>query len=246
MNTNILREVGLTENETKVYSALLRLGPSSVNKLYEETGIYRRNIYDVLNKLIEKGLATNIIEKKKKIYSPKSPQRIITYLQEQKKLIEEKERLVQKELPELIRKFAARRSHIEAELYRGKEAIKTLIDDTLNYKEVLFIGAGGFITDKLPFYWKVYNKKRIKLGIKWRALAIDEMRQKPIVRENLFEFRFLPKHLSGPPNVIWIYGENVANVLWLDIPIAFVLNKREIANSYKKYFRFLWDNIAKD
>lgn len=245
MHSEVLREIGLTENEIKVYLALLNLGASPVNKIYEETGVHRRNIYDVLNKLIEKGLVTTIIEKKKKIFHPITPHRIITYLEEQKSLIEEKEKLVKKELPTLIEKFNNITSSMEAEIYRGKEGVKTLIDDTLNYKEVLFIGGGGFVTDKFPLYWVGYNKKRIKLGIRWKTVSIQEMRGKPITKEKLIEAKFLPKELTGPPNVIWIYGNKVANILWLETPLAFVVNDKEMAESYRKYFYFLWNKVAK-
>jgi len=53
MNLEILRKIGLSEGEIKIYSALVDEGLSSINKIHEKTGIERRNIYDILNKLIE-------------------------------------------------------------------------------------------------------------------------------------------------------------------------------------------------
>ena len=53
MTLEILRKIGLSEGEIKVYNALLDLGTSSLNQIHEKTGIERRNIYDILNKLIE-------------------------------------------------------------------------------------------------------------------------------------------------------------------------------------------------
>ena len=241
----LLTEIGLTENESKIYTALLDKGALPVNRIYEETGIHRRNIYDLLNKLISKGLVTFVIENKKKVFQATNPKRIITFLEEQKRLIEEKEEIARRKLPEMERKFAAKTSSIEAEIYRGYDGIKTIWDDTLNYKEALMIGSGGFGYDRMPRYWIVFNRKRLKLGVRWKQLAIENLRNSPQVKEKLIETKFLPKELTGPPNVIWIYGNKVTNILWLETPIAFVINDKEIAESYRKYFHFLWNKVAK-
>ena len=58
MDTKILKEIGLTDTEIKIYLALLSLGATSAGKIVEDTGIYRKNLYDALNKLIEKGLTS--------------------------------------------------------------------------------------------------------------------------------------------------------------------------------------------
>ena len=65
MELEYLRKIGLTSGEIKVYSAVLEIGASSLNKIHEKTGIERRNIYDILNKLIEKGLVSYVIERGK-------------------------------------------------------------------------------------------------------------------------------------------------------------------------------------
>ena len=241
-----LTQIGLSENESKVYMALLDNGPLPVNRMHEETGIDRRNIYDVLNKLISKGLVTFAIENKKRIFQITSPKRIMLFLEEQKQHINDKKKIASKILSKLERKFEARTSSVEAEIYRGYEGIKTIWEDTLNYKEAMMIGAGGFGYDRMPRYWIAFNRKRIKRGIRWKELVIERMRNHPMLKEKLIESKFLPKELTGPPNVIWIYGNKVTNILWLETtPIAFVVNDKEIAESYRVYFKFLWDKVAK-
>ena len=66
MDLNQLKELGLSKGQISVYSAVLELGISSLNKIQEKTGIERRNIYDILNKLIEKGLISYTVEKGKR------------------------------------------------------------------------------------------------------------------------------------------------------------------------------------
>ena len=59
--------MGLTETELNVYRALLRMGMSLAADVIKSAQIHRATAYDVLNRLMEKGLASYIIKNKKKI-----------------------------------------------------------------------------------------------------------------------------------------------------------------------------------
>lgn len=242
MTKETLMDIGLTEKEAEVYLILFELGPSPVNKIYEKTGTQRRNIYDLLNKLIEKGLVTYIIENKKKYFQPKDPNRLKNYIDEQKEKLEQKKEELSKDIIRLKRKFNNKISYQEAEIYRGSEGIKTILLDCLNSKEVYFIGATGFVGEKMPYFWPHYNKKRIQKKIVWKLLLNVEAKDKPITRSKFYDYKVLPKDLSGP-NVIYIYDDKVANVLWSEPPISFVIKDKHIAENYRKYFRYLWKTL---
>ena len=242
MNTKILKEIGLTDTEIKVYLALLSLGATSAGKVFSDTGIHRRNLYDTLNKLVNKGLVTYVKENKIKFFQAKNPENLINYIEEQKSEIEEKKKETQGLIPELKSKFNSLKPEIEAEIYRGEEGIKTILKECLNYNEVLFIGATGDVENRLPYFWPQYNKKREKLKCKWKLLLVHESKDKSITKSKYYEYKILPKILSGL-NVIYIYGDYVANVLWLEKPLAFVTKHKELAKNYRKYFDYLWENI---
>lgn len=242
MQKQILREIGLTETEIKVYLALLSLGTTSAGKIVEKTGTHRKNLYDALNKLIEKGLVSYVKENKIKFFQAKDPENLERYLNEKKSKIDEKKQELKNFLPELKEKFNSLDPEIESEIYRGEEGIKTILKECLNYKEVLFIGATGDVENRLPYFWPQYNKKREKLKCKWKLLLVYESRNKKLTKSKYYEYKVLPKILSGL-NVIYIYGDHVANVLWLEKPIAFVVKHKELANNYRKYFDYLWKNV---
>src|SRR3989338_4257999 len=98
MNTSVLKKIGLTDTEIKIYVELLSIGATSAGKIVEETGIYRKNLYDALNKLIEKGLVTYVIENKIKFFQPKNPESLINYLEEKKAQIDERKKEIQKSI----------------------------------------------------------------------------------------------------------------------------------------------------
>jgi len=242
MNTKILKEIGLTETEIKVYLSLLTIGATSAGKIVEETGVYRKNLYDSLNKLIEKGLVSYVIENKIKIFQAKKPDNLEKYLDEKKAKIEEQKLEIQNSIIELNSLYKKAPAEIESEIYRGTEGIKTILKECLNYKEVLFIGATGDVENRLPYFWLQYNKKREKLKCNWKLLLVHEAKNKPITKSKYYEYKVLPEILSGL-NVIYIYGDYVANVLWLEKPIAFVIKHKTLSNNYKKYFDYLWRTI---
>jgi sugar-specific transcriptional regulator TrmB len=242
MDTEILRKIGLTESEIRIYLSLLKSGATTAGKIVEDTSLYRKNLYDSLNKLIDKGLITFVIENKIKVFQAKNPENLEKYLDEKKAKIEEQKKEINKSINELSLLYKQAPKEIESEIYRGTEGIKTILKECLNYKEVLFIGATGDVENRLPYFWTQYNKKREKLQCKWKLLLVYEAKNKPITKSKYYEYKILPEILSGL-NVIYIYGDYVANVLWLEKPVAFVIKHKTLANNYRTYFDYLWKNM---
>ena len=63
-----LKEAGLTDNESKVYLALIDLGPSLAGQIARKTGMHRRTVYDTIEMLIEKGLIGYIQKNNRKLF----------------------------------------------------------------------------------------------------------------------------------------------------------------------------------
>ena len=62
MDIELLKEVGLTEGEIKVYLALFKIGASSTGPIVKEAKIHSSKVYPILDRLIEKGLVSFIKE----------------------------------------------------------------------------------------------------------------------------------------------------------------------------------------
>ncbi len=242
MNFQLLREIGLSEVEVKVYCSLLSLGSTSAGKIIQDTNLHRKNTYDALNRLIEKGLVTYVVEQHRKYFQAKDPENLLRFLEEKKNKLTTQQREIERELPLLKQQFLTLPHEIVSEIYRGLEGIKTILKECLNAKEVLFIGATGAVEDRLPYFWPQYNKEREKKKVLWKLLLVHEAQNKPITKSKYYQYKILPKILSGP-NVIYIYGETIANVLWLEKPVAFVIKHKALAESYRKYFNYLWKTI---
>lgn len=61
----LLKFMGLTQSEARLYLALVSLGPSEYRSLIGETGIGYRKIHSLLKKLVSKGFAESTMERPK-------------------------------------------------------------------------------------------------------------------------------------------------------------------------------------
>ena len=57
-----LEKLGLNKNEAKVYFGLLKKGQATASELVKSVGVHRNIIYDNLEKLIDKGLVSYVVE----------------------------------------------------------------------------------------------------------------------------------------------------------------------------------------
>jgi len=223
-----LKEAGLTLNESKVYNALLDLGPSLAGQIARRSGLHRRTVYDTTEMLIKKGLVGYILENHRRLFKAENPERLI-------ELIEEKRNLLEPVVEGLRFKYNKTREKEETNFYKGRNGLKSVFEEQLKEKEILILGANENASDILKFYFKWYNQKRRKKKIKTRVIASSKsMRRIPSA-----EVRFLPEKYNNPV-AINIYGNKTAIILWAARPMAIVIKNKEITEGYKKYFELMW------
>lgn len=244
MNLEVLKKLNISEGEIKVYSALLEIGVSSINKIHEKVGIDRRNIYDILNKLIERGFVSYSEENGKRNFKISNPDKILSYIEEKKSSLEEIKKEISTLIPEIQSFFNSKKDESFTEIFKGSEGMKAVWDDMLNYDTIYWIGSGMYVPDRFPAFWKDWNKRRMKRGVKSYHLFRYEKRKES--SKNMFtSAKFLPKEFSGNPTVTVIYGNKVAQMLFGESILVFVIQNKELAENYKLYHKYLWNKVAK-
>ena len=112
-----LVRTGLSKNEAKVYLTLLKLGKATAVEITRMSKVHRVNVYDVLERLIEKGLIGTVIQAKKKIYEVASPEHLIY-------LLKEKEEALDKVMPQLKAEFKEKKEKQQVYGKRTKKSKK--------------------------------------------------------------------------------------------------------------------------
>lgn len=223
-----LKEAGLTENEGKVYLALIDLGPSLAGQISRKIGIHRRTVYDTTEMLIKKGLVGYILKNNRRMFQASSPQKFLA-------ILKEKQEALAPIVKELEQRHNKTKEKEETNFYKGKEGLKAVFEEQLQSKEILILGASPKAYEILKFYFKWYDKARKEKKIKARIIATD----RKIKRIPLAEIRYLPEKYSNPTSVN-IYGDKVAIILWATQPLAIVIKNKEISEGYRNYFELMW------
>jgi len=245
MDVSVLREAGLTEGEAKVYLALLELGSATTGPIVKKSGVARCIVYELLDKLAQKGLATYVIKEKTKHFQAASPSGILDYLEERKKKIEESSRKIEDLLP----KFMALQKSAEpaeARVYLGFRGMISAHEGTHQRlskgDEYLSIGVPEEQPEHYHSYWKRDHLRRIKEGIRCRLLFHPKADRKTLKNRNSFkgcEARYMPFEVNTP---VWITTYNDITVLFMisKNPVALEVTNQEIADSFRAYFEDMW------
>lgn len=231
----VLKDIGLSEGEIKVYLALLKLGSVPASKIKEETKLHRTTIYDFVEKLLNKGLINYVVKNNIKYYKATHPNKLLEF-------IKEKEENVKGILPALTKLAEFKKEEIKVEVYKGVEGFKTVLNDLLRIGEdmVAFGVDEVKFKERFPLLMKQYFKKEEDRGINERLLTSEDTEF--IFKKKTTNYRFVPKEFFNPTPTI-VYGNKIAIIIWEPLTIILIENP-ELADSYKKYFEMLW-KIAK-
>lgn len=241
-----LQQCGLSQNEAKVYFALLELGEARVGEIAKKISINERNVYDSARRLIDKGLVFFILGAGETIYAPVDPGKL-------SELIEEKENALTEIMPELQNRLIKKQGRSEAYIYRDIDGFKQFFRDFLRIgKNMHTIGAKLSWLDPAvrPFTEHALKEAR-KKKMRFTVLFDAEVKEKAIkeLKSVYGVHRFLPKEYSSE-SAINIFGDYVvtfsgASILKLEKDLTiFLIRDAEVANHYREWFNFMWENCA--
>ncbi len=245
MYTELFEDVGLSPNEAKIYETLLSLGECGVSKISVKANIHRRNIYDALNRLIEKGLVFRVFQKGEQTFQAVHPQKLF-------EVIHAKEQKLKNVLPQLTHLYETIPSDEAAFIYRGVEGFKNYMRDLVRVgEETLFLGAKAlwFSPQVDQTFLSEFIQTARRKKFQYYTIFDHRVQEQfpnaiPDVGGN---YKILPPKYSTP-GVVDIFGDYVVTFTSVDIAnfgedgTIFVMVNKELAESYRKWFWFIWDH----
>ncbi len=229
-----LQEAGLTGNEVKVYLELIKKGELTANQIAKNLGMDRTLAYTVLNHLIEKGHVSYTVKENKKVFSCSNPESLLNQIKVKASLIEGL-------IIELSKIKKTEQQQTEIRVYEGKEGIRTLINLALKEKEFCAFGSTGrayYVLYEMPAVYKQVIKSKIKV----RILGDRRYKGTEAFGFKGFEYRYLNIKSEATTT---IFGDYITIHLIKDKPIVFLIKSKDIAQSYKNYFEFMWKSAKR-
>jgi sugar-specific transcriptional regulator TrmB len=236
-----LIQLGLNENEAKVYIAALSLGATTILKLSKHSDIKRTTVYEVVDSLEKKGLMKKEIHGFKTLYSAEHPERLENSL-------ETKRALLVKVLPELEGKYHLKGTESSIKYYEGLNAIKNVYDDLLkDLKPHDFYYAVSNTAEwqglDNDYFMKSHVEKRVNLGATINLLFVDSetaQKRKRTERNYNENIRLLPKDTNIHVDMVITPYKLVMFQLHEPL-VALVLENKTMINTQKELFELLWN-----
>ncbi len=238
-----LKKFGLTEGEAKAYLALLKLGSSTVGPVVKESKISYSKVYEVLGRLLEKGIISYTMREKTKYFQAVEPNRLKEFLENKQKEIKDNLQILNQILPNL-EKISDKKENQFAEIFVGINGLKTAYEiflkdskrgDTFKY---FYVHEEKYSQIANDFYAKeflFFKQKGIKLkGIASRELKKSKHYNKP---PKFIQMKFVDFPL---PSTIDIYKNKVLITAWREKPFVYLITSKEIAENFENYFDTLW------
>lgn len=234
-----LKELGLTDNEVRIYLFLLKQGMANPSEISQKLGLHRGYVYDALERMQEKEVVNSILKDNKKYFQATSPENLVELL---KFRLESFKKIV----PDLTKLMEFKKEETKVELHRGKRVARTLIRDMLSTlrrdEEAYLIGIDEdrWINEVEPIYLRQYLNIIKSKNIREKIIIKTGGRR--LKNPNLY-YKELDKEYIGKTEQ-FIYKNKVA-ILILGTPYyLIIIEDKEIAETYRKQFNLLW-SIAK-
>lgn len=235
---SIVKNIGLGEKEARVYLASLELGSSNVANISHRARVNRVTAYDILEKLMAKGLVNSFTKGGVRFYDATDPAIIAADMKR-------RETDFREALPE-FKKLRGDAIHPRIRYFEGLEGIKAIYEDTLSSKtEILNYANSREIRAHWPEYDKDYVAARVKNNIYLRGIAPLDEHGKSVQSQDRSmhrEILLVPAAEFSFTNEINIYDDKVAIISYKDVPlIGMIIESVEIANTQRDIFKMAWE-----
>ncbi len=229
MKEEILKSLGLSDKEIKIYLSNLQLGTSLVQNIANFAGLNRTSAYDLLKSLEQKGFVSYTIQSGKRLYQATKPNKLID-------LLKEREELVKKILPELNFLSASVGKRPNVEIYTGKEGLKSIFENILaESKSFCCMASKEHLLRLFEFYLPHFVKRRKDKKINVRLIS-----ESPPI-DNKSPYKLIKKKIK---TATWLYDGKIAMIsLEEKQPIGILINEKNFFETHQMMFDLLWDNL---
>jgi len=234
-----LEDLGLSENESRVYFASLSLGSSTIQKIAKAAEIKRTTTYTVVESLQNKGLMNVNIEGLKKTFVAENPERLEV-------IVDQRKEKLHNQLPEFLSLYNLKGGESIVKYYEGKEAVKTVYESNLRdikpREEYMVISNSEKLFNLYGDWFPKFIERRGKLNINIRMILRNNetSREQKKYEKNFNQtIRFLPNETELMTNLV-VTPQRVL-IHQLDSPIiGIVIENKSAIQMQQQLFEILW------
>jgi sugar-specific transcriptional regulator TrmB len=246
MNKELLEEIGLTKSEINVYLALLELGSSSTGKIVDKSKASSSKIYEILDRLMQKGLVSFIIKSGVKYFEAADPSRIMDYMEEKESKIHKQKQSLKKIIPELELKKTLSKYKSEATVFKGIKGMETAFNDVfkvLKKGDVICTYVVGELDEQMNSFFTRHYQKRAEKDIKTRTIFSEAGRKWYDLRKHIknFEGKVVISQATSPATIVVYKNKTIIRMGNSDNLLNIMIENEFCAKSFLQQFEELWN-----
>ena len=240
MEETILQEIGLTQNESRVYLSLLKTKAASATVVAQESKIHRVNVYDTLEKLKERGLVSELTIGGKRIFSAANPENITN-------ILKEKEIKLKTILPQLQMNYVMQQKDYAINLYKGTNALRKRLLRFAEYNKPIY--AWGIPKNVVDVVGKTFVEEMHQQRVKrkqWMYHIYNSDAKERMTYLNTLPYtkaKYLPEIYDSPVETN-LCGDELLMIFPGEEIITVSIMNKALANAYEKYFWLLWEKTS--
>ena len=250
MDISILKKLGFSDKEIKVYLKLLEYGAISVRGLADVSGLNRGTTYDVLKKLQEEGLINYYEKDSKQRFVAEDPEKLLELLQSKQEELEKTKNKVKELIPQLrSMQEDGDNNTPSTKLHEGRVGIRLILDDLLStlenldekekeYRIYSAMDASRDINESYPDF----TQKRIVAGIRVKSISLAQGG----TLHGLDERRWLSTDEKSATFIL-VYAGKCAFISRdkAGAPVGVIIENRNLFDTQKIIFEELWKFLGK-
>jgi len=246
METNILVDLGLTQDEATIYNVLLEGGFMPARTVALRANLGRPLTYKILDDLIIK----NVVEKKDtggkiSLFAPVHPRELEKLLEKKRTDIENTKKALDESIGQMVSKYNLFIGKPNVQFFEGKEGVmKVALDSLTSQTDICSFLDTDTVLEIYPELNKEYVSKRLINNVKKKIISTDS----PLVREtaknddkNITEQRIVKKKIHFA-TIVMVY-DNKVSFITLDPKknIGIIIEDPDIYKTNQAIFDYIWE-----
>lgn len=237
----VLRQLGLTDNELSVYMLLLKKPNQTAQQLATASNIQRTNLYRILDILVEQELIAINSESSVRRFYVTEPQNLQKLLQLKQTQLKQTSSLLSTTMPSFRSQYSLSLDKPGVFYMAGFEGFERLLLDEVKAKTEILLMASNDVPKENMARFKELLLERKRNGVKTRAI-FHEANFNNKIRAEFNERGFDVRFLGNTPfkGEIGLYEDNTTFTVYDPSLMTTVITNKHITDTMRTLFEHLW------
>lgn len=248
--TQSLIDLGLGENDAKMYEILLANPDATIPFLKQKSPFSRTMLYYILESLEGYELLEKKETGKKTVYNAAPPEKLEEFIRDQEKELQRQKSMLKEVIVDLGSMYRLAHNKPGVRFYEGIDGVHEVTFDSLKATSTIYTFADTIAMEKyMGEINREYVKQRILKKIPKKIIAVDV----PFVREHyrninpeFTEVKLMPGNSLPFKTGTQIYNNTVSYSTLTDKKmIGVIIEDENISQMHRSVFEYVWNSLPK-